>query len=769
MDDVVSFIKCIYNEEDTVHFRCLHDKKDPACRPYEFTPLLKEIDSVLPILQRLNDQSYGIFVSINGARRDEEVSHISAQFFECDDKDFDAQLAQIRDFALKPSIVVQTKKSLHVYFLMRDAKVEDFRRIQQKLAKKFGGDPAVCNASRVMRIPGYNHCKESPVMVKLLEFEPSRIYTQQELESYLPEPSAQIPVAKEQEKFERGTAEQLDYLCETCDFMKHCMDNASNLPETQWLAMISSLICFEGGRQRIQKFSQAYPTYSEQETNKKIEHVINGGIKPIRCSTIAGLGFVCPKLGKCKCKSPSAKPFVEKSKIKAPMPEWYDTSNGRPRLMPGLLSRVIAESNPAIYTAERFHLYKDGVYAAVSDYEIQNIVRESLVEKYARTNDINDTVNQLRLRIFKSVDEVNPDPEILNLKNGLFNISTGVLLPHSKVYLSTIRINAAFVPDDDCPQFKAFLADCLERELITVVQEVVGYILSNYVQAQKAFIFDGVARSGKSTLISVIEHLLGLENCSHIILQGLSERFQLAELFGKLLNSFADLPSKPMEDLSIFKSVVGADVISAERKNRDPFSFKPTAKLLYSANALPQSLNDKNDGFYRRLLIVRFMRQVETGKIITNLAEQLFEESNGIFNWAIVGLKRLIDNNFQFSSASAVTEEIEKYKLNQNSTLLFIDEECECEPYYTILRDDLYKLYYGYCRDNGLMPLSKIKFNSTIEQEFSGKIFRSNEAYSRRAIWRGIRHRFVSGSKRDVSDIYLEALIEGTAQGMQDL
>jgi P4 family phage/plasmid primase-like protien len=758
MDDVVSFIKCIYNEEDTVHFRCLHDKKDPACRPYEFTPLLKEIDSVLPILQRLNDQSYGIFVSINGARRDEEVSHISAQFFECDDKDFDTQLAQIRDFALKPSIVVQTKKSLHVYFLMRDAKVEDFRRIQQKLAKKFGGDPSVVNLSRVMRIPGYNHCKQEPVMVKCIEFEPERLYTQEELESYLPELRVEVPDAKNQEDFERGTMEQLNYLCETCDFMKHCQDNAANLPEFQWLAMISSIIGFDGGCQRIHEFSKAYPIYSEQETNKKIDHVVNDGIKPVRCSTIADHGFVCPKLGKCKCKSPAAKPFVEKSKIKAPMPEWYDTSNGRPRLMPGRLARVLSEKVSAVYAGERYHLYKNGVFAETADYEVQNIIRQHLVEEYAKTNDINDTLNQWKLSIFEDADNVNKDKEILNLTNGLYNLRTGILIPHTKDYLSTIRIGAAYNPEADCPKFKDFLSEVLEDELVPVIQEIFGYIFSNYNAAQKAFIFFGVPRSGKSTLIKIIEALIGLQNCSHITLQGLNDRFSPSELYGKLLNTFSDLPSTPIEGASMFKSVVSGDAITVERKNRDSFSFIPTIKLLFSTNAMPQNINEKNDGFYRRLLIIRFLKQVETGKIITDLAEQLKDENDGIFLWGIKGLRRLINNNFQFSSASAIDEEVGKYKLNQNSALLFVDEECQLGSYYSILREDFYTFYEDYCKASGLKAFSKIRFNEAIQQEFSGKILKTNDSITRKAIWRGVRHNYLSSCRKDITDICLETL-----------
>jgi putative DNA primase/helicase len=37
----------------------------------------------------------------------------------------------------------------------------------------------------------------------------------------------------------------------------------------------------------------------------------------------------------------------------------------------------------------------------------------------------------------------------------------------------------------------------------------------------------------------------------------LSDRFQPAELFGKLANIYADLPSKSIDDAGMFKAVTG--------------------------------------------------------------------------------------------------------------------------------------------------------------------------------------------------------------------
>jgi putative DNA primase/helicase len=59
--------------------------------------------------------------------------------------------------------------------------------VQRQLIAHFGADPACVNESRVFRIPGFNHCKEEPIPVECIKYNPELRYTQQELSDVLPE------------------------------------------------------------------------------------------------------------------------------------------------------------------------------------------------------------------------------------------------------------------------------------------------------------------------------------------------------------------------------------------------------------------------------------------------------------------------------------------------------------------------------------------------------------------------------------------------------
>lgn len=163
------------------------DKKAGTFKGAKLETTLSGLPGLMDTLKKHNGQNRGIYFVVNyGGHEDAEITRINAQFMECDELSLDEQLDQIEAFPLEPSFIVKTRKSLHTYWLVRDARVEDFRRVQKGLAAKFGGDKTCINESRVLRLPGFYHCKQGPVMVECIHFRPELRYTQEELERHLP-------------------------------------------------------------------------------------------------------------------------------------------------------------------------------------------------------------------------------------------------------------------------------------------------------------------------------------------------------------------------------------------------------------------------------------------------------------------------------------------------------------------------------------------------------------------------------------------------------
>lgn len=811
-------VNSLFNPNDIVYLRVFDDKKTGTFTGAKLDVEAGKFATIEETLNKHNALNRGIFFVVNaGGQEDASISRINAQFVEIDDLSFEEQQKLIDAFALPPSMIIKTRKSLHTYWFVKEAKVDAFRGIQKQLVAHFHGDPMCVNESRVMRLPGFNHCKEEPVMVECISFHPERRYTQQQLIEVLPALETEVkPNLK-------GVQKGLKVVELSCDFIKHCKDNAATLSEHDWYAMISNLAPFEGGDTLIHAMSKPYPGYTEANTQKKINHFLESGTKPMNCRTIAEKGYVCPRMaaGECSCKSPAAmcyqpmsldgiriilgslnvanavvddlqtarkfvedylynvdsltaesvinyelkqkfnfknndlkplvslqkelyKRFQSSSETKryqsgVDIPDWYEPTDNGLRFLPGVLADYMAKEVPAFFAAEQYYNYEAGVYRALSELSAKNMVRGNMISKMTKLSQITDTEGQWRMQVQKDARELNSNPYIINVKNGLYNVIDGTLTEHTSDYLSTVQLSVNFTPGSQCPRFIQYMHESLPDDQVHLVQEMFGYFLIPVNRAQKCFVIVGEAGAGKSILLLVLNDiLLGKENVSNVTWQALNERFKTAELFGKLANIFADLPTKNIDDNGIFKALVGEDYLTVEKKNKNPFSFQPYARLLFSCNTIPRNYGDKSEGFYRRLIIIRFTHAVAEAKRDPDLLDKFRGEADGIFLWALEGLKRLMNNNFKFSVTQTNIDELQRYREDSNSVLSFVKDCCEIDPNAEAVRAEIYNQYKNYCDKCGMSPYSQKSFNNELETAYP-QLVRATDSLGKRRTWKGIK------------------------------
>ena len=423
----------------------------------------------------------------------------------------------------------------------------------------------------------------------------------------------------------------------------------------------------------------------------------------------------------------------------ARIPAWYEETERGLKFLPDVLAVYLAQKAPVFYAAEQHYRYEHGVYTEISELDAKNMVREQMLTGNTKLSQISDAEGQWRMQIQRDVRELNANPYLINVRNGLYNVIENTLTEHSPQYLSTVQLNVSYVPDAKCPMFLKFLHDALSDAQVYLVQEILGYFLIPVNRAQKSFVIVGEAGAGKSLLLLVLNDiLLGRENVSNVSWQSLNERFKTAELFGKLANIFADLPTKNIDDNGIFKALVGEDYLTVERKNKNPFSFQPYARLLFSCNKIPKNYGDKSEGFYRRLIIIRFSHAVPESKRDPDLLEKFRTEADGIFLFALEGLKRLMNNHYKFSVTAENLDELQKYREESNSVLSFVKDCCELDSTGEVGRSELYTRYKAYCEDAGLTPYAQRTFNAELET-CCPSIQRAKDTTGKRKTWRGLK------------------------------
>jgi P4 family phage/plasmid primase-like protien len=334
-------------------------------------------------------------------------------------------------------------------------------------------------------------------------------------------------------------------------------------------------------------------------------------------------------------------------------------------------------------------------------------IRQTTGIPFALTeNQRNEVVKMVVYNTLIDREKFDCNKEIINVKNGLLNIHTRKLVRHTAHYLSLVQLPVSFDPKATCPNILKFFLEIQDTKGVSKLVRIFGYVLSkDLINIEKAIMFVGSGANGKSVMIKLIVALVGQENCSHVGLHELSDnRFLAAELFGKMVNAYADLPSEGIENTSMFKALVSGDYIKAEKKHQNPFSFRNYSKLIFSANRIPQT-NDPTFAYLRRWVVLTFERYFADDARDENLIYKLTteEELSGLLNIALVGLAKLIDEKgFGDTCIEAVREE---YEYEEKIVSEFLDEKCVKDlrknlAKYYVPKDELWNEFLAFCKDD---------------------------------------------------------------------
>lgn len=390
--------------------------------------------------------------------------------------------------------------------------------------------------------------------------------------------------------------------------------------------------------------------------------------------------------------------------------------------LPTKLAAHIMQQHRFAIQNQQLYVWRGGVYTETTPEFVKSLSKGALLDRY-RDNRGSEVAKQIQTACWQQEDFFINDLDEINLTNGILNWQTGTLRQHSPEYPSRVQLPIKFDPDAKCPRIIKFLTDVLHPDCIELVAELFGYCLIPDTSMQKAFLLKSGGESGKSVFLDLLTTFLGRQNVSHEKLQALGEnRFRAANLQGKLANIFADLPSCFLEETDTFKVLVSGDAISAERKGRDPFTFRNTARLLFSANELPRS-SDNSHGFFRRWIILDFPHSFPPGspgrdeRLIEKLTTP--QELSGLLNMALDGLRRLKRRGF-FEESASCRAELDEYKRTNDSVRLFCDERLFISTSEQIEKTLLFNTYRNFCADENLRPVSARKFYTRVKELHSG-------------------------------------------------
>jgi P4 family phage/plasmid primase-like protien len=236
------------------------------------------------------------------------------------------------------------------------------------------------------------------------------------------------------------------------------------------------------------------------------------------------------------------------------------------------------------------------------------------------------------------------------VRNGFVVLEGGqpVLRPHDPDHRAQHALAVDYDPAATAPRFARYFAEVFQGqpdvdERVQAIEEWIGATLFGAItkHALCLIMYGTGGNNGKSVLLHVLRALFPTAAVESISPQQWGNVFHLAKLAGCMLNVVSELPDTDLAAGETFKAVVAGDAVNAAHKNRDPFTFAPTAGHLFACNGLPGT-QDHSGGFYRRWLALTFERQFRDDERELDLRETLVrDELPGIVARVIAAAGRL--------------------------------------------------------------------------------------------------------------------------------
>jgi putative DNA primase/helicase len=350
----------------------------------------------------------------------------------------------------------------------------------------------------------------------------------------------------------------------------------------------------------------------------------------------------------------------------------------------------------------------------------------------------------IRNRTYKSIKDFDSDLNIINLENGLYNIRTGELTPHTAEYLSLNQKPIIYDKDAPIPtRFIESLRQIVYPSDIRTLLELMAYTFYRDNPFEILTILFGTGSNGKSVLFGVLGALHGPKNVSNVSLKAIIERpFALHDLISKDVNLDSELSSRAIVESAVLKKVTGRQPTRVEQKNQRAFDTKLHTKLWFSANKIPETADD-SDAFFRRTRIIATPNTFQEGSpgYDPNLIDKLTtpESLAGIFNILAPILRRILDYHRIYLADNSIEDRRQKYEIAVNPIKAFLDEANAENAVASdlITKDMLFKAFQYFCKKHKLAVMNKITFGKGIAKQDGIEHYR--EPGGGKTMWLGFK------------------------------
>jgi len=337
-------------------------------------------------------------------------------------------------------------------------------------------------------------------------------------------------------------------------------------------------------------------------------------------------------------------------------------------------------------------------------------------------------------------DELDNNPYLLGVENGVIDLRTGQLCPPNADMHITKYTPIRYNPHAPTPKrWLQFLNEIFngDGDLIEFVRRVIGYAITGLTKEQCFFVLYGNGANGKSTFINVLSQILG-----NYAMSAPFNTFEhgketatgndLARLNGARVVFASEVNEGSRFNTQRVKALTGEDEITARYLFKEFFTYRPRFKVFMAVNHKP-TVRDDSEGFWRRVRLIPFTQSFMGANADNRLEEKLLSESEAILAWCVEASMDYLKSGLTMPQSVMVATQAYR---NENDILgLFLDEKCTQGANVQCKSSVLYEAYRQFSDENGLHALSNVKFSQAMEKRGISKQRQAGAGY---VVWHGV-------------------------------
>ncbi len=327
----------------------------------------------------------------------------------------------------------------------------------------------------------------------------------------------------------------------------------------------------------------------------------------------------------------------------------------------------------------------------------------------------------------RPVSVFDTSPYLLNCVNGVIDLRTGELAPHSPAQRFTYCVPTQYNPKKETEPWEDIVNEATSDDAITAyLQEATGYSISGSTQEEVLFYIWGPSRGGKGTFIETILSTLGrMPIATEVDFRTLTQthsadpqNFALAPLRPCRFVAASESTRAERLNAAKIKALTGGNDVYCAHKGKPHFSYRPQYKFWLSSN-WPVNADPDDNAVWARVRVIEFPNSF-LGKEDKHRKERLLTPDNlsAVLTWMVKGAVKWYERG---SDGLPVPEKVtalgQRHRDEQDYVQQWLDENIEKTAFTTdyVLNARLYGAYSAWCQDAGVKPKGIRAFVTTLK------------------------------------------------------